>query len=42
VKKKLGNALQKAGGCETVETAAVAIGAKWLVNKLDHCRGFGL
>lgn len=40
--KKLGNALQKAAGCETVETAAVAIGAKWLVNKLVCCGGFGL
>ncbi len=39
--KKLGNALQKAGGCETAETAAVAIGAKWLVNKLEHCGCLG-
>lgn len=40
-KKKLGNALQKAAGCETTETAAVAIGAKWLVNKLEHCGSLG-
>lgn len=40
-KQKLGNALQKAAGCETTETAAVAMGAKWLVNKLEHCGSLG-
>lgn len=40
-KKKTWKCTSEGSCCETTETAAVAIGAKWLVNKLEHCGSLG-